>query len=342
MRINNEKIFVFSFGTLCTFGAIGLSSYWIYKYWLDEEVSVVHYTKFQESSDNVFPTLSLCVTDPFVENRLAEYGSNQTSYSEFLAGKVFSKELMSINYSYVTTDIADFIKGYKIDFKNATEIEITSGLSVEEKKLLTISSFNGFFSWNEKFVKCFAFIIPQLKDLEVYRLLFSNQLFSNGLRKGQMQAAIHLPNQLLLSWFTRHYTWPDQSKSSRYKTRIFVRSMDVVVNRNNKKEKCNEHWTEYDDWVARTHAVEVGCINPYQDIGKEFPICDDKKKMDYSKFYQDITLRKQYIKPCRTMQNIHLDWTEENYDEAEDGTFGEFWIGIYFSNDIFKEIVQSR
>ena len=155
MSINKEKFFVFSFGALCTFGAICLSSYWIYKYWLDEEVSVVHYTKFHESTDNVFPTLSLCVTDPFVENRLSEYGSNQTSYSAFLAGKVFSKELMSINYSYVTTDIADFIKGYKIDFKNATEIKITSGLSVEEKKLLTFSSFNGFFSWNEKFVKCF-------------------------------------------------------------------------------------------------------------------------------------------------------------------------------------------
>ena len=81
MSINKEKIFVFTFGALCTFGAICLSSYWIYKYWLDEEVSVVHYTKFHESSDNVFPTLSLCVTDPFVDNRLAEYGSNQTSYS---------------------------------------------------------------------------------------------------------------------------------------------------------------------------------------------------------------------------------------------------------------------
>ena len=42
------------------------------------------------------------------------------------------------------------------------------------------------------------------------------------------------------------------------------------------------------------------------------------------------------------MQNIHLDWTEENYEEAEEGAYGEFWIGIYFSNDIFKEIVQSR
>ena len=342
MNVNNERIFVFSFGTLCTFGAIGLCIYWIYEYWLDEELSVVNYTKYYESSAHVFPTLSLCISNPFIENRLAEYGSNQTSYSAFLAGEVFSKELMNVNYSYVTTDIADFIKGYETYFKNATKIRITSELSVEEKKSLTVNSYNGFLSWNEKFVKCFSFIIPEFKDLESYKILFSNQLFSNGLRKWQLRAAVHLPKQLLLSWFTCRYTWPDQSKLSRYKTRIFVRSMDVVVNRNSKKEKCNEHWRGYDDWVARTHAVEVGCTNPYQDIGKELLMCDDKKKMLQSKFYQDIILRKKYMKPCRVMQNIHVDWTEDNYDDAEDGTFGEFWIGLYFLTDTFKEIIQSR
>ena len=300
------------------------------------------YNLYYESSAHVFPTLSLCISNPFVENRLAEYGCNETSYSAFLAGKIFSWELMSINYSYVTTDIADFIKGYETYFKNATKIKITSGLSLEEKKLLTVNSFNGFLSWNEQFVKCFAFIVPQFKELESYKILFSNQLFSNGLRKWQLRAAVHLPNQLLLSWFSCRYTWPDQSKSSRYKTRIFVRSMDVVVNRNNKKENCNEHWREYDDWVARTHAVEIGCNNPYQDIGKELLMCDNKTKMYYSKFYQDIVLRKQYIKPCRIMQNIHLDWTEDNDDDAEDGTFGDFWIGLYFLTNTFKEIVQSR
>ena len=72
--------------------------------------------------------------------------------------------------------------------------------------------------------------------------------------------------------------------------------MDVVVNRNNKKENCNEHWTEYDDWVARTHAVEVGCINPYQDIGKEFPICGDKKKIDYNERAVIARLQEEYSK----------------------------------------------
>ena len=78
----------------------------------------MNYTKFYESSENVFPTMSLCIDEPFNATRLAEYGSNQTTYSAFLAGELFSIELMNINYTYVSTDIADFIKGYEVHFKN--------------------------------------------------------------------------------------------------------------------------------------------------------------------------------------------------------------------------------
>ena len=119
MNVNSEKILVFSTCLLCILVTIGLCSYWCYRYWLDEDTSVVNYTKFYESSENVFPTMSLCIDEPFNATRLAEYGSNQTMYSAFLAGELFSNELMKINYTYVSTDIADFIKGYEVHFKNA-------------------------------------------------------------------------------------------------------------------------------------------------------------------------------------------------------------------------------
>ena len=337
-----KKSWFFSSCLLCIFVTIGLCSYWCYRYWLDEDTSVVNYTKFYESSENVFPTMSLCIDNPFNSTRLAEYGSNQTTYSAFLAGELFSIELMNINYTYVSTDIADFIKGYEVHFKNATKIKVTSGLSSSEKKLLTVNSFNGFLSWTEKFVKCFAFVIPQYRDLESFKVHISNQLFPNGLRRWKFRAAVHLPNQLLLSWFSCRYTWHDQAKSSRYKTRAFVRSMDVVVNRNKKDKECNEHWRSYDDWVAQKHIEESACRNPYQGTEKGYEKCQDKDKMFRAKFYQDIVSRNNYNMPCRIMQNVHLDWTENNYDDVDEGTFGDFWIGLYFLHYTFKEIVQTR
>ena len=48
------------------------------------------------------------------------------------------------------------------------------------------------------------------------------------------------------------------------------------------------------------------------------------------------------MKPCRIMQNIRLDWSEDNYEDVKDGDYGEFWIGLYFLTYNFKEIVQSR
>ena len=207
---------------------------------------------------------------------------------------------------------------------------------------MTVNSFNGFLSWTEKFVKCFAFVIPQYRDLESFKVHISNKLFPNGLRRWKFRAAVHLPNQLLLSWFSCRYTWHDQAKSSRYKTRAFVRSMDVVVNRNKKDKECNEHWRSYDDWVAKMHIEESACTNPYQAIGKEYEKCQDKDEMFRAKFYQDIVSRNKYTMPCRIMQNVHLDWTENNYDDVEEGEFGDFWIGLYFLTYTFKEIVQTR
>ena len=37
-----------------------------------------------------------------------------------------------------------------------------------------------------------------------------------------------------------------------------------------------------------------------------------------------------------------LDWSEFHVEDAKDNEFGDFWFGIYFPVQTFKEIVQTR
>ena len=183
MKYNGENVFTFIFCILRVSATFCLCIYWCYEFSLDEDLSVVRYKKFHETTDDVYPTVSLCFRNPFMQKRLEEYGTNQSSYSAYLAGEIFSTELSSINYSYVTTNIMDYIKGYKVYFENATLVKETTGLTMEMKRNLVDDGFNGFLSWSNIFHKCFAFQIPKHQDVNSYRILFSNKLFHNSQRR---------------------------------------------------------------------------------------------------------------------------------------------------------------
>ena len=114
--------------------AIAICVYWIYKYRLDEDLSVITYREFYEREDDVHPTVSLCLRNPFLSEPLAEYGVNKSSYSDFLRGKYFSTQMLGINYENVTIDISDYIKGYLNIFRNGSKIVYGSDLEIEKIK----------------------------------------------------------------------------------------------------------------------------------------------------------------------------------------------------------------
>ncbi len=74
-----------------------------------------HY--FTGTKDDVFPTASFCLGNQFLKAKLDEYGIDETSYLAFLSRTSFAKEMLNINFSYVTMDITNYIKGYQIYFK---------------------------------------------------------------------------------------------------------------------------------------------------------------------------------------------------------------------------------
>ena len=158
------------FRILCLLTALSLCTYWIYKFHLNEETSVVNYKRFSpESGVDIVPTMSLCFDNPFLKNRLAEYGTDQDAYLSFLEGKSFDEKMLEIDYNYVTLNITNYIKEYQIFFKNKSSMKISLASMQHETDIYTSNNFNGYIRGSyTAFYKCFSLEIPNMKDLQYY------------------------------------------------------------------------------------------------------------------------------------------------------------------------------
>ena len=342
MKITIKQSFRFIFVLLCAFAAISICVYWIYKYRLDEDLSVITYREFYEREDDVHPTVSLCLKNPFLPDRLAEYGVNKSSYLNFLKGDYFSDQMLAINYSNVTIDISDYIKGYLNIFRNGSKIEYRSELNIEKIKTLTHVSFNGV--KERAFFKCFAINIPRIKDILKYRILLSNNIFPNGKRPTNLavRAVYHLPGQFLLAGQNQKWDWPYRAANDGYKMRFLIGGNTIMRKRNKQKNRCVQSDVKYDDWVMQVYRDRSKCNVPYVKKNKMLPMCDTKTLMKQGLFSDWIVEKKKLNKPCKAMSGINVEHVETKMDSLKGDPVGNFWLDITFQQPTFIEIEQIR
>ena len=119
----NLKVLIkYIFQSLCLLSVIVLNSWCYYKYNLDKDISSLNYKFFNQDESSIYPSMSLCVVNPYIEHRLGKYGNdvNSSSYAEFLLGKYWSNNMSTIVYDEVTIDLNEFIKGVFMQLRNGT------------------------------------------------------------------------------------------------------------------------------------------------------------------------------------------------------------------------------
>ena len=92
MKDNIKSIFMCLIASLYMFATLFMVTYWCYEFGLNEDLSIVTYSESTEGKDKIYPTMSMCLQNPFKKDRLTEYGVNQSIYLEFLKGNFFSKK----------------------------------------------------------------------------------------------------------------------------------------------------------------------------------------------------------------------------------------------------------
>ena len=347
-----SQILSYSFTLLCILTTGGLCVYWCYEYTLNNDLSVVRYKEFYETEDDVFPTLSFCLRNPYSKEVLEQLQINESLYTAFLAGKIFDPMFLNISYELATIDLANFIKGYRIYYKNSTIKNVDSGLSIKDRKRLIFSSFSGFLGSSVAgLFKCFALNIPKIKELRTFRILLSNDIFPGGERPSNyyFRTLVHLPKQFLLSSQTERWIWSYRSKYESYKSRCIIRAVEMVRKRDKTEMRCNTHWKDYDDWIAKLYINENRCRNVYQLVRNSetrYPICDSQEKISRAKFHGSVVEIQKYEKPCKTMEKVSFEWLESEIetdgDDPKTDKVGQFWFSISFQMTTFKEFSHIR
>ena len=118
---------------ICRLATVLLIFYWIYLYSLDNDICIVDFKKYYDTPDHTFPKLSICLKNPFLYSRLHIENSTVTPqlYSEFLAGKKYSTDLMNINYSAVTLDASQFVDRYWIEYRNGSTVTVSVSKNIK-------------------------------------------------------------------------------------------------------------------------------------------------------------------------------------------------------------------
>ena len=126
--------------------------------------------------------------------------------------------------------------------------------------------------------------------------------------------------------------------------RLRLQAIEILRKRNKKKQPCNEHWKKYDDWVINHFKNETKCNMPYHEEEKSLSICNTQQLMKLSIFPLNMPVAEghKYITPCKTLENVGIDYVESDMEKATDDSVGEFWFSISFPPHTFKEIEQAR
>ena len=114
-----EKVFYI----LCIFVAISLTVWCTYEYHLDHDVTDIVLRKFQDTPNDILPSITLCKRDPFESYNMECWEAKVIIYQSLISGddRSRSREKVSITKEkeYIRTVIAhELAHAYFIEFCN--------------------------------------------------------------------------------------------------------------------------------------------------------------------------------------------------------------------------------
>ena len=346
------KNFCLAFGAIlhlvCLILTIGMIINWSLQYTLDEDLSRIQYKHYHDTTEDVYPEISLCFTpkiNPFKEKSMAEFDPplTESSILQFLKGKEYDDRLLSLNYDDLRSfHLEDYVKKYWVRWQNGTTKSYAKDTIKEN--LFSIS-FTGF--WRGKFYTCYGVQVPmkllQMESnlyIEGFAIHISNSIFPKSVRprKWDFVTFLHYPNQLLLSLPSVKYNWKATTNTSTYNMKYVINGMELLKRRQKDTDPCNENWKQFDDSVVEKNIEKVGCRAIYHKTVADWPLCRNKEDIQKANFPFSTDEIKKFDAPCKQVEKIRFTYEEMDYPDQE----GTFWITMLLLDDRYKEIVQTR
>ena len=112
-----------AFKILCVAATIAMIGFWCYNYSLDLDLCLVDYRSYSSTQDSARPVMSLCFQDPFLEEKMSEYGVNKSLYLRYLRGDLGNQNMSTINYDNISISLKDYSQPYTVHWNNGSSIK---------------------------------------------------------------------------------------------------------------------------------------------------------------------------------------------------------------------------
>ena len=298
---NNCFTFKAFYTAFCCLAVASMISYWMYKYYKDEDLCLVDYQPTQDLQDESLPVLSVCYYDPFPKHGNPNATFNATNYVQHISGNIFDETFQHVQYEKLAVNLTDSIVGFHIGWKNGTSQIFNTN---EIPAMVHFSNtFNGFLY--EEFINCFGIGVNEQYKRNI---AFSTAFFRRDddldsiLANPELPAftIMHYPNQFLLVSINYKVLNMDTNRTVNSDVYYTVGGVEILKRRNKFREPCKSH-ENFDKFVIEKHTANDECRPPYLSATSKYPICNTKEKMKRSTIGLGIGKGKEYVKPCLSM-----------------------------------------
>ena len=165
------------FSIMCFLATIMLSIDCFITFMKDEDISRNDYIEYHHDdlNENIYPSVSLCVINPFLDQELEKYGHdiNITSYSYFLQGLHWDDRMLEIDFDDVTVSMEKSLIFIKLILHERGVDGKRIEMLYDPKKQNENNSFKPelYVSFRSSVRKCLTFDIPVIKKHFVYHYL---------------------------------------------------------------------------------------------------------------------------------------------------------------------------
>ena len=228
---------------MCLCATFAMTCWCFGKYWQDKDVSLVGFVTFNNDESNIYPALTICFYNPFLNEKLKSFGTgiNTTTYSKFLQGKYWDKRMMNIDYDNVTVSLEDYLTEIGLQFANFSTRQWHSNFKMG-REFEGIPSF--YVSNRNGKNKCFSFTIPYVSKTPIISFFtrMNADIFPNGKRvpyptfngddinAGGFMAFLHYPGEHFRSYFDKKYVWKERVNNTKnYDMVLTVKNMEVRI-----------------------------------------------------------------------------------------------------------------
>ena len=342
--------FDYSFKLACILVTIFMVVWFgIRPYLKNEDATAISFKSFYTTADLVYPSASVCFTSPYESEKL-KITNNETSisdYSDFLSGEgdSWNKDLFEVDFKNVSLNPLDYILGYKMKYRNMTEItKIYNENNNVVKPTIRLIMPN---------MVCYGIDLEMTKETIMSGIIIKTSIFPNMIRPSHvddpfsmnrgLNVILHYPNQLLnTKWWKSNWPTRSDQASKSFSIVYDIRGVEVIRLRNKRGEICHDDVNyDYDSEVFKEILDNAKCKPPYTLLRDDLKICDDQSKMKeiHQKHFKLFSGLHLGYKPCNLLVKVNYEVTEIDTEETDPANFT---INFNYKDDQIKVIQMVR